>query len=118
MKNAMQFPAWRIAFQSDAHAARAAFESLCQANAELARAKAQLLAIATVERSNFEDSVEYQDWAASRAAGTLALLTPAAPTPAARITRGPGLCLSCKRPHGSGHADDCYFAPFVSRNPA
>lgn len=122
MSGQFDYPTWRLGFQSDAHAARAAFDAMTKATAELARAKQQLLAISAVNRSNFEDSAEYHDWAASRAAATLAELTPPpAPVPVrplASITRGPGLCLSCKRPHGSGHTDDCYFAPFVVRRRA
>lgn len=36
------------------------------------------------------------------------------PAPATTgITRRPGACLSCRRAPGTGHASDCYFAPFL-----
>lgn len=41
--------------------------------------------------------------------------TPAAGRPLAHttITRSPGKCLSCQHEPGTGHAADCYFAPFL-----
>lgn len=107
------FLAWRVSFQSEEHATRAAFAKANELAAQLARAKAQLQAIATAKRSNFEDSIEYQDWAASMAARTLAELA----SPPKAITRGPGACLGCKAPMSAAHEVDCFFAPFVTGTP-
>jgi len=108
------FGAWRIQFQSDDQALKAAWEKMCEQAASLSRAREQLQAIATAKRSNFEDSVDYQDWAASQAAKTLAEII----TPEPTITRSPGLCLGCKTPLGQGHTTDCYFAAFTPRRTA
>lgn len=107
----IDFLAWRLTYQSDEHALRAAFASVNNLAGQLERAKAQLLAIATAKRSNFEDSVEYQDWAASKAARALADLTGAAPAPG--ITRSPGVCLGCRKKQDEPHEQGCFFEPFV-----
>jgi hypothetical protein len=103
------FLAWRVSFQSDEQALRAAFRQITELNARLARATSQLQAIAMAKRSNFEDSVEYQDWAASMSARTLCEIS-AMPG----ITRSAAACLGCKRPLGEGHTVECLFAPFVT----
>ncbi len=113
MNAGLNFLAWRVSFQSDEQALRAAFNQAAELTAQLARARSQLQAIATAKRSNFEDSVEYQDWAASMAARALCEIT----GPAKGITRGAGKCLGCNTPLGHGHKIDCYFAPFVSGTP-
>lgn len=89
MSGPLDFAAWRLTFQSDAQAARAAFDALCKAKAELARAQGQLLQITDAPR-----------------------------IPLGTITRSPGVCVWCKAPLGQGHTDDCHGAAFVVRRRA
>ena len=108
----VSYTAWRISFQSDQQALAAAWQKMCDQSAQLARAKAQLLAIASAPRSNFEDSVEYQDWAASKAAMAIVdMLAPAAK----QITRSPGRCVVCGAGLDEVHHLQCAYARLATR---
>ena len=107
MNAGLDFLAWRVSFQSDEQALRSAFDQVTNLSAKLERAKSQLLAIASASRSNFEDSVEYQDWAASKAAGAIVDIS----APAKQlVTRGPGRCICCGATLGEPHHAACAYA--------
>lgn len=106
------FIAWRASFQSDDQALLSAFNQITDMAAQLKRAKDQLLAIAAAPRSNFEDSVEYQDWAAAKAAAAIVDMS----APAKQlITRGPGRCVCCGVTLGEQHHTACAYARLTTR---
>lgn len=107
----MTFEAWRLSYQSDDAAARAAFDQVTMLSAQLHFAKQQLAAIAEAPRADFEDRVELIDWAKGQAAGAIASL--AIPG----ITRAAGKCIGCGQPLGEPHAPGCQYAPFLPGEP-
>lgn len=62
---------------------------------------------------DFEYSVEYQDWAASRVTKPLSeLIDPT--TPVRPITRSAGACVACGALLGRAHLIGCYLATLVT----
>ena len=104
----MDFLTWRVSYQSDEQALRAAFTQITTMAAELALVKAELLAVAGVTEQDIRDVT---DFIASGAAPTLA-------TADVGITRSPGRCPRCRVPLGATHTSDCIFANRLIRRSA
>ena len=105
MSAGITFLAWRVSFQSDEQALKSAFGQIAALSEQLRIAKAQILAIASKSRADFDDSADFQDWAAGEAMRAVA-----ASSIGAGVTRSPGLCVGCGAKLGAPHDATCRFA--------